>query len=307
MSRVVCRLPKAGLGNQLFPLLKAFVFAELNGLPVTVTGYHQLKIGPWLRREKTKRQYSGYFTFQKNLVAALAEERKILNNNNEKINEPEVAKIDIQQNTHYVFSAMSHWENYFEGLKENRALVKELFPKLVRTEVMEQVNVLQAPCIGVHIRMGDFRKLKQEEDFSKVGAVRTPEQYFIEVIKGIRKLHGSVLPVAVFTDGYKEEFEQLFSMENVKLIEGNSDMVDMILLSRSQIIVTSAGSTFSYWSGFLSDAPVIMHPDHLHESLRPEEVNAKWYEGPFEEGNELLLKNINAISFLPSPLERERG
>jgi len=38
MSIVVCELPKAGLGNQLFPLVKAAVFAELNGLPLIVTG-----------------------------------------------------------------------------------------------------------------------------------------------------------------------------------------------------------------------------------------------------------------------------
>ncbi len=68
MSVVVCKLPKAGLGNQLFPLMHAFVFAKLNNLPVIVTGYHQLKIGPYIRREKNKRQYKGYFTFQKNIA-----------------------------------------------------------------------------------------------------------------------------------------------------------------------------------------------------------------------------------------------
>jgi hypothetical protein len=34
MSVVVCQLPKAGPGNQLFVLMKAHVFAHLNGLPI---------------------------------------------------------------------------------------------------------------------------------------------------------------------------------------------------------------------------------------------------------------------------------
>ena len=68
MSIVICKLPKAGLGNQLFPLMHAFLFGKLNGLPVVVTGYHQLKIGPYLRREKSKRRYNDYFIFQKSIL-----------------------------------------------------------------------------------------------------------------------------------------------------------------------------------------------------------------------------------------------
>jgi len=68
MSRVVCILPKAGLGNQLFPLLNALVFGKLNDLPVTIIGYHHLKIGPYLRKEKIKRRYRGYFRFQKSVL-----------------------------------------------------------------------------------------------------------------------------------------------------------------------------------------------------------------------------------------------
>ena len=52
MSVVVCKLPQAGLGNWLFCLMKAKVFAEMYQLPLIIIGYHQLKIGPYLRFEK---------------------------------------------------------------------------------------------------------------------------------------------------------------------------------------------------------------------------------------------------------------
>ena len=77
MNKIVCKLPKAGLGNQLFPLMKAYTFAYLNKLPVIVTGYHQLKIGPYVRGEKTKRKYSGFFIFQKNIPEAWRDAWKI--------------------------------------------------------------------------------------------------------------------------------------------------------------------------------------------------------------------------------------
>ena len=54
MGIVICKIPKAGLGNQLFPIMRAYTFAHLNQLPILVYNYHQVKIGPWLRGEKSK-------------------------------------------------------------------------------------------------------------------------------------------------------------------------------------------------------------------------------------------------------------
>lgn len=300
MSIVICELPKAGLGNQLFPLAKAAVFAHLNGLPLKVTGYHQFKLGPYLRREKTKRRYSGYFTFQKSLFArqlerlAPARYRKY-----ERVAEPAVEQLarGVGKDKQFVYSAIPHWSDYFAGLREHRDLAISLLRGMIREPIWQAVDRLPAPCIGVHIRMGDFRKLKAGEDFSSVGAVRTPEDYFIGIIENIRKLNNAQLPVSVFTDGYRHEFERLFTLKNIEIVEGNPDIVDMLLLSRSKLIITSAGSTFSYWSAFLSNAPVIMHPDHLHAPVRPVEVNEHWFEGPFDPASpgNLLASNIGSI------------
>lgn len=300
MSIVICKLPRAGLGNQLFPLAKAAVFAHLNDLPMIVVGYNQLKIGPWLRREKTKRNYRGYFTFEKGWVGERIEAWRLERYKSyEQINEPEVKKLDTTGRKAFVYSAIPHWKDYFAGLKEHRELAIRLLQDMIREPIKRAVAAQTVPCIGVHIRMGDFRKLQAGEDFSSAGAVRTPEEYFIEIIEAIRKVNGRELPVSVFTDGYRHEFERLFSLGGIHLIEGNKDIVDLLLLSGSKIIVASAGSTFSYWSGFLSESPLIVHPAHLHEPNRPESMNSRWYEGPFDlqAHGGLLEKNIKAIYY----------
>ncbi len=69
--------------------------------------------------------------------------------------------------------------------------------------------------------------------------------------------------VSVFTDGYKKEFQLIFSLPNLELVEGNSDIVDLILLSMSETMILSAGSTFSYWAAFLGEGEFIQHPDHI--------------------------------------------
>ena len=294
MNFVICKLPKAGLGNQLFPLMKAYCFAELNQLPVVVTNYHQLKIGPWLRGEKTKRNYHGFFSFEKSIVGDLWDQKNIwLNSNFELREEPEIKKVEQPANKKFLFSEIPHWEDYFDGLRQNRELAISLFWKMLSPVVLEQLKLIESPCIGVHIRMGDFRKLKRGENFSMVGMVRTPEMYFIEMINKIRAIHGTALRVSVFTDGYRNEFEKLFELENIELVEGNSDMVDLLLLSKSKIIVTSAGSTFSYWAAFLSNALVIKHPDHIHTLIRP--VNCNLVEMECDKNNKRLTQLIHSI------------
>ncbi len=300
MSIVICELPKAGLGNQLFPLVKAAVFAHLNELPLVVTGYNQFKLGPYLRREKVKRKYKGYFRFQKSLLGEQMDRLFLIKYKGcESIAEPPVCRLAPEERKakKFIFSAIPHWSDYFAGLKEHRDLAISLLSDMLDEKVKQALNRLDAPCIGVHIRMGDFRKLRAGEDFKSAGAIRTPEYYFIELIEYIRKISNKNLAVSVFTDGYKNEFEKLFTLDNVQMIEDNTDIVDLFLLSKSKLIITSAGSTFSYWSAFLSNAPVIMHPDHLHAPIRPDEVNRRWYEGPIDSvsGENQLTGNIRCI------------
>ncbi len=301
MSIVVCRLPKAGLGNHLYPLMNALVFGRLNNLPVIIIGYHHLKIGPYLRKEKIKRKYNGYFTFQKNIIGETIDRARvyIYAKRFETMKEPPVEKIagPVPSNKLYLFEKLPTYHNYFIHLKGHRELVKELLYSVINPAILAEVEKSPKPVIGVHIRMGDFRKLKQGEDFSRVGHVRTPEHYFIDVVNAIRKINGKSLPVSLFTDGYRHEFEEIFSLDNITMIEGNADIVDLLLLSRSSILVAANGSTFSYWAGFLADAPLIKHPDHLYAAFRPDEINGHFYEGPLLHDNidPLLKKNIRDI------------
>jgi hypothetical protein len=297
MSIVVCKLPKAGLGNQLFPLMKAYTFGHLNNLPVLVTGYHQLKIGPYLRGEKNKRNYRGFFRFQKNILAALPDKWRVRKYRSNTIGEPVVETIAASTGADklYVFAAMPHWDHYFDGLKEYRPLVIDLVWKLIAEKVQQEINEQPVPCIGVHIRMGDFRKLREGEDFNTVGIVRTPESYFVDIIQSIRSIHGTELPVSIFTDGYQTEFGELLQLNNVQFVEGNSDLVDLLLLSKSKIIVTSATSTFSYWAGFLSDAILLMHPAHVNTIIRPLNMADQLYQGAFDPNNSFLINSIRLI------------
>lgn len=285
--------------------MRSAVFAHLNNLPLLVTGYHAIRIGPYLRREKSKRRYSDYFSFQKGWVAEMLDSWKAqhIQRRLPVVDDPFLSKIEVSANTVYRFNSRIKWNDFFEGVKEHRPLVIRLFWEFVSKKYLKELSKLQDPVIGVHIRLGDFRHLEKTEVFREVGGVRTPEEYFINVITSIRNFHGGCLPVSIFSDGFRHELSALLKMENVLLIEGNSDIVDLMLLSRSKIIVASAGSTFGYWAGFLSKAPLILHPEHIHEPIRDGQ-SGNLYEGPWDETNEMLTNYVKEIPFRATARER---
>jgi hypothetical protein len=298
-SYVFADLPRTGLGNMLLVWARALVFAHLNDLPLIVGPWAQLRIGPFLRREKRKRLYLGFFEDQ-SPVGRL--EKRVALGLSTRILEPPITTLPPAERRGgrlYVFNALPHWSEHFQGIKEHRDRVRDALFAMLSRRTRAALSKLEAPVVGLHVRMGDYRALKPGEDFKTAGLTRTPLGHFVDVIEALRKAHGSRLPVTLFSDGHDHELRELLAIPGVKRAPASSDIVDMLLLARSRVIVCSAGSTFSYWSAFLADAPVILHPDHIHKSIRGPAVNAVFYEGapagPDGAMPALLEQNIRAI------------
>ncbi|MBZ5857999.1 alpha-1,2-fucosyltransferase [Flavihumibacter profundi] len=277
--------------------MKAAVFAQLNSMPLKVCGYNQFKIGVYLRQEKSKRKYSNSFTFQKNLLSDFLIRTELRFAQGIE-HEPKVDRMDGNASKNFLFEDIPHWADYFISLKPYLQEVRQLFYGLLTEQVKEELNKIPPPIIGVHIRMGDFRSVKSDQEFNTSGAVRTPIKYFIDSIQSIRSFIGHDLPVTVFSDGHEKELNDLLALSKVSLAAGKRDIVDLLLLSRSKIIITSAGSTFSYWAGFLSNAVLLHHPKKIPASIRSESFNRQYYEGPLFDTIEdnVLLKNLESIA-----------
>src|SRR5262249_41819881 len=150
--------------------------------------------------------------------------------------------------------------------------------------------------VSIHVRQGDFRCLEPGEDFSRGGTVRTPLDYFTRTLALINRIASLALPVTLFSDGKDSDLTDLLALPNVTRHKAGPAMEDLLLMSQSRILLPSAGSTFSYWAAFLSDAAVIMHPEHRVPALRPASLAHDFFEGALEENSPepdgLLLQNI---------------
>ncbi len=296
-SFTYAKLPRAGLGNRLLVWARARVFASLNNTPLLVSPWAQLHLGPLLRGEQKLRWYAGYFNGSS---AARTAAEALLRPLYTTCAEPDLVAGDAAPGVRYEFSRIPDWANYFGSLHEHRALVRRELFAMLSARTRARLEAEAAPCLAVHVRMGDFRELTPGEDFAQVGQVRTPLTYFSELIDGVRELANAALPVTVFSDGPDDDLRELLAKPNVNRARlDNPDIVDILLMARAKLLMCSAGSTFSYWSGFLADAPLLRHPDHLHASVRPASANRLYFEGGVRDSPrnwpDLLKQNIENI------------
>jgi hypothetical protein len=260
MAIVYCKFPNAGLGNQLFVLARALYFANRNNSKLKFIDAQQVKIGPMLRGERTKRLYVGFFKFQKGFflefILKLYYSKKI---NLVKINDP---KIDSDCHEDVKFTKLPHYSQYFDELIPHRETIRELIFNNLTLKNQRAIKLQGTIDVAVHVRMGDFQKLAQGVDFKSVGATRTPFTYFLNEINKIKVVHPEY-NFYIFSDGHKDELTPLLVDSNIQIYKSKNDLLDLYQMSKSKILITSAGSTYSYWAGFLGDSEVIQHPDHF--------------------------------------------
>lgn len=258
---IFCKLPRAGLGNQLFVIAKSLIYEELNNTQIVFLNSPYIKIGPYLRNERSKRNYNGFFVFQHGYLIDFIKNKfyqkrvsKIL------ISEPELIK--EEQIKDVIFNEIPNHLTYFDELIPFRELLKKKMFKIISEKIQKEIINLKIIDVAVHVRLGDFQKLNSEADFGSISSARTPFSFFLEEMNKIADNNKNI-KFTVFSDGYKKELEEILKFPNTELYKSKNDILDLYQMAKSNILITSVGSTFSYWAGFLGDCVVIQHPNHF--------------------------------------------
>lgn len=273
-SFVLCRVPRAGLGNQLLVWAKALAYAHIHQLDMVHWGWSapsQTRISrirqgneTWISRIRP----SPLPILASSVAKAMYCKR---------VDEPSMAFRPAREGMVCAFSRVPPWQDYFGDFRTHRLqIVAELWD-ILRPGVRSTAESLAPPVVVANVRMGDFRVVNQGVDFTKVGQHRTPLDYFRSAIEGIRHFSGCNLPVQVVSDGTRDELAPLLTMENVTLAPQRAAIVQLLWMRQAQAIVCSAGSTFSYWAGFLGEASLLHHPAHTPKPVR--EADGRLYDG----------------------------
>lgn len=284
-------LPKAGLGNKLYVWAKAAIFAKINHTILITWGWTQLSLGPFFRKEKSKRLYLMQFKIQIFDLLTLLKIRGFKNH----VIDPPLIKFDEQsfESTAYCFKGVKKGipDDSFREIKPFQNYIKVELQKMLTKDVKEALSGAESPIVGIHIRRGDFAFTPW----------LTPLVYFNKRINQIREVSGKCLPVTIFSDGTDEDLASLLDMPEVRRASTNFEIVDILLLSRSQVLVTCPASTFSNWSAFLSDGIIVRDYLFPHKNARPQKINKIFFEGiPGDDINDwpdLLVQNLRNVKY----------
>lgn len=280
------RIGGAGLGNILFPYARAIVFAKHHNCKVIWPTWMSIKIGTIIRNESDKRFYNNLFQNKSNYIDGLNKINCLITK--QKVDESEKNNIKNLDNKIIEFEGFETW---FEEIKYDSKLVYEDLITNLNNKNRKCLDFNFDDSISVHVRLGDFGKVMEEDLKKGINNSRLPIEWYVNIINQIRKIVGKDIKVYIFSDGKDEELKQILDLPKVERITFGTSIADIIALSRSKLFIAS-GSTFSAWARYLGRMSTITYTNQLKCNILTEEDDSFEVETEDEISIELHEKII---------------
>lgn len=237
----VIRFGGSGLANCMFVAARAYALAKKYDIPMLNPTWEKLSIGPYIRREKDKRNYFGLF--DKYGISGL---KKLILLNRASFAEDSID--DFEKSDSGVLKVVG-LRNYFQDLDPRQS--REFFQIIVKPSVLSVVNATDfTNKVAVHVRLGDYSEDR-----------RVPLGWYKGMIESLLSKSKS-LEFLLFSDGTDEELGVLLEMPQVKRFFFGNALADMFAISRCRLVVAS-DSTFSAWGAFLGEVPIVFSKRHF--------------------------------------------
>jgi hypothetical protein len=262
---------RSGLGNMLFPWARAEVFRMRHGVPMLAPQWTQPKIGPLLRGEKDKRYYVGLFDNAHSQYVRGLRKYLILNRSNRVPQAEAESFITSKERPHgrhvVVFSG---WEGWFDGIVPHRAFVSKRLHEILTPSLKARLASIPTDYeIAVHVRRGDKPVMPFGAPFTGEYHGGMANEWFINCINAVRAVLGETARVKIFTDASDDQIRPILDLPNVSKSGDNPSIVDIFLLSRGKVLITTGTSSFSAWASYVGGMPTIWYPG-LRLDLNPD-------------------------------------
>lgn len=262
------RLGGAGLGNIMFTWAWAAVFARDHHCRLIWPTWPSIKLGPILRREKDKRFYGDLFCSGGDEITGVQKVWKLARLS--RVPETEKESISLCDETIVEFRG---FEGCFDEILLEYEYVREMIVSHLREKNRRPLEKDVSGVIGIHVRLGDFGRVSEEEVKAGRHDSALPIEWYVEMVQQIRKYAGWEVPAEVFSDGTEEELEKLLQCPQVTRSGYGTSIADIVALSRFPLLIAS-GSSFSMWARYLGRANCICYPNQRKQQiLTPAEKN----------------------------------
>lgn len=262
------KLMKAGIGNMLVPWAKCFIWCKDNNIPMIDPFWSKLRVGPYLRGERDKRNYQKLFV--SNGICGLRRLYLLLTAKKQRaqtfaLQSPQAHDAIV------VFEDMSN----FDILIDRHQEIKLALQSITKAEYLP--SKASRPFIGIHVRQGDYLKFADMD--SAPWLSRLPLEWYTAALCEIRKMLGFELEAVVFSDGADSELSSLITLPNVSRSPHSEAITDIFALSGAAIIIGSC-SSFSMWGAYLAQTLTVWYKGRCPgKVLCDHDLEAEWLEG----------------------------
>jgi hypothetical protein len=248
MKIIYIKFPRAGLCNKLLVWCNAILIGkEYENVLYFSNFFSQLRIGPFLRKEKSLKIYFRYFR-EKYFPYSVVYILKFIFKN---------SLIIVDK------------DDRFRLLNENnKSFILEELKKSINPSIISLINNIPHNDIVVHIRRGDFSKFDPIKYYSSDN-MQICEEYFISNIKKAISMNPNYNNILIVSDDLLNlknfKFERCFQSEY------KNELLDLFCIIKSRIFIPTPKSSFSIFGAYLSNAKIIVQKN-LDISFKQNEI-----------------------------------
>lgn len=236
------RTPGPGLGNLLFPILRAVIGAQQLGGRAVYPTIPQFKLGTLLRNERDKRFYTDIARGRR--AGEWADWAKA------RLARPVFDEAQAHAATDKGLIVYSGLKNYFHDLAGHDDLVRGWFTSNIRLPKA----ALPDYDIAMHIRLGDFAQGTGTN-------TRTPFDWYGRALEQGGQMLGLAAPrLLVFTDGDFGEVRKGLGRDDLEFDQSPHAGAALARMASAKLLIASR-STFSMWGAVLGGVPTIWNRD----------------------------------------------
>jgi hypothetical protein len=250
---------RTGLAHSLLAWARCAIWCRETGATMLAPLWLRPRIGPYLRRERDKRNYA--LLFHKGPYVGEPKRAALLLTANRFYAELDLPAPGYQPSkpTVVIFrNAMANNEKkLFHLVAAHAPYLREQLVGMTRPRYVP--TKASAPFIAAHIRLGDFHIATAEQLRSGSTNSRIPPEWYAAVAQQLRAQLGANIPLVVFSDGSDAALAPILSLPSVTRSPRQPSVTDLLSISNASVLIAS-GSGFSHWGAFLGTVPRICYP-----------------------------------------------
>jgi hypothetical protein len=258
-------LGRYGLGHSLLAWARCHIWCQAHQASMLGPIWLRPRIGPYLRRERDKREYFKLFnnagykgepqrTWLLLTADKCAAERLVAN---------ETPRLNAGKPFVVIFrnALANNFETYFHEVKGHGPTLHKALHAITRPTYWPAHTA--RPFIALHVRLGDFSAFDPAYAAQGQHNRRLPIDWYCHALDALRRALGFDMSATVFSDGDDTELTPLLALPHVQRALDGESVTHMLGMAHARAII-STGSGFSLWSAFFGQMPRITYPQqHL--------------------------------------------